>query len=339
MTKEYETKREVPHVMKIPWLQIIIVTYNSQEVLPTCLQSIADSKLSNSFVVDIFDNDSVEPLEIEFQNYPFPIRYTKNPQNVGFGRANNQALLLDNSPYVLLLNPDASVDSMAIQSALTLIESDLKVGLVGGSLFSLEGNAQPSARFSPTVWSLFSQKIGVKNYFDQGRLSDTKWARTHRVECDWVPGCFYLFRRDEIQRIGLFDPRYFLYYEEVDHCKRMRDAGFKVVCDPTVKVFHIGGASAATVSSVTALGKQISPLQLESEALFIRKHFGLGGLLAHVALTYLSCIFVLVKVLLKAVLGKQPIVVGLHKVKQVVSEFTTLYRLTIKTNFGKRPLH
>ena len=63
-------------------------------------------------------------------------------------------------------------------------------------------------------------------------------------ECDWVPGCYYLVRREVVDRIGLFDPRYFLYFEEVDHCRRVRQAGWRVVYYPDTQVLHIGGESA-----------------------------------------------------------------------------------------------
>lgn len=77
-------------------------------------------------------------------------------------------------------------------------------------------------------------------------------------ECDWLPGCFYLVRREVLDKVGLFDPRYFLYYEEVDHCKRVKEAGWKVVFYPHTTVVHIGGESSKSVAELEAASRQIS---------------------------------------------------------------------------------
>ena len=104
------------------------------------------------------------------------------------------------------------------------------------------------------------------------------WDHASVRECDWVPGCYYLIRREVIDQVGLFDPRYFLYYEEVDHCKRVKQAGWKVVYYPHTTVVHIGGESAKSVDQLNVDGRQIPTLQIESELLYFRKHHGLPGL-------------------------------------------------------------
>jgi len=111
------------------------------------------------------------------------------------------------------------------------------------------------------------------------------WDHASVRECDWVPGCYYLVRREVIERIGLFDPRFFLYYEEVDHCRAIRAAGWSVVYYPYTQVVHIGGQSAATSGAFNPTSRQISPLQIESELLYFRKHHGLTGVLISVLLT------------------------------------------------------
>jgi hypothetical protein len=107
-------------------------------------------------------------------------------------------------------------------------------------------------------------------------------------ECDWVPGCYYLVRREVIERVGLFDPRYFLYYEEVDHCRRVRQADWSVMYYPFTQVVHTGGESAASDGPLTHAGRQISMLQLESEFLYFRKHHGVLGVLAAALLAMLN---------------------------------------------------
>src|SRR6185295_15001358 len=110
------------------------------------------------------------------------------------------------------------------------------------------------------------------------------WDHASVRLCDWVPGCFYLVRRELIERIGLFDPRYFLYCEEVDHCRAVRKAGWDVVYFPFTQVTHLGGESALSEGALNPTSRQIVPLQIESELLYFRKHHGLSGVLVAVLL-------------------------------------------------------
>jgi N-acetylglucosaminyl-diphospho-decaprenol L-rhamnosyltransferase len=117
--------------------------------------------------------------------------------------------------------------------------------------------------------------------------------------CDWVPGCYYLMPREVVDRIGLFDPRYFLYYEEVDHCRAVKASGWDVVCLGDTSVVHVGGESAKSDARLTQAGRQISSLQLESELLYFRKQHGWAGVAAHLALCVLGDGYLAIKDLVK----------------------------------------
>jgi GT2 family glycosyltransferase len=119
-------------------------------------------------------------------------------------------------------------------------------------------------------------------------VDDPTWDPATLRECDWVPGCYYLVRQEVIERIGLFDPRYFLYYEEVDHCRAVRQAGWGVIYYPSTQVMHIGGESALSEGPLTPAGRQISALQIESQLLYFRKHYGVIVVLSAVFLAALT---------------------------------------------------
>jgi N-acetylglucosaminyl-diphospho-decaprenol L-rhamnosyltransferase len=116
-------------------------------------------------------------------------------------------------------------------------------GVLGVKLVGRDGALQPSCRYFPTPWNVFLAKTGLQRLFPGTRLvDDMTWDHASVRECDWVPGCYYLIRREVIERVGLFDPRYFLYYEEVDHCRRVSCArrgrkrkirGVNDTCQPT----------------------------------------------------------------------------------------------------------
>ena len=188
--------------------------------------------------------------------------------------------------YVLLLNTDAFVSPDTLFKTLNFMESNPQCGILGVKLVGEDGSLQPSCRFFPTPWNVFLTSTGLDRFFPNTRLvDDMKWDHNKIRECDWVPGCYYFTRKQLVDQIGLFDPRFFLYYEEVDHCRRAHQAGWRVYFYPNTQVVHIGGESAKTDAPLTSAGRQIERLQIESELLYVRKHYGLPGLAASVFLT------------------------------------------------------
>ena len=148
-------------------------------------------------------------------------------------------------------------------------------------------------------------------------------------ECDWVPGCYYLVRREVVDQVGLFDPRYFLYFEEVDHCRAVKRAGWKVVYFPDTTVVHIGGESAKSDAALTASGRQISALQIESELLYFRKHHGLFGAALSVKLNAIADVVLTLKWLIK----RRP----LQGLRAYLDHAVAVLRLFRQTAWGTRP--
>ena len=212
---------------------------------------------------------------------------------MGFGRANNQALTRTRARYVLLLNTDAFVSPDTLTKTVEFMDAHPRCGVLGVKLVGLDGKLQPSCRYFPTPWNAFctSNKVGIwirQRFFPRMRLvDDMDWDHASVRACDWVPGCYYMVRREVIERVGLFDPRYFLYFEEVDHCRAVRQAGWSVVYYPFTQVVHIGGESAETEGPLDA-GRQITALHIESQLMYFRKHHGLVGLVAGTFLSVLG---------------------------------------------------
>jgi GT2 family glycosyltransferase len=262
-------------------------------------------------------------------NYP-DIELIENSVNVGFGRANNQAIGRAKGRHILLLNTDAFLAPDTLSKTLEYMETNPRCGVLGVKLVGSDGTLQPSCRYFPTPWNVFLQSTGLARLSPKTRLvDDMSWDHNSIRNCDWVPGCYYLMRREIIEQIGMFDPRYFLYYEEVDHCRRGREAGWEVVYYPNTQVVHIGGESAQTAGSLTDHGRQLSALQIESEFLYFRKHFGLFGFLSALLLSLLadmlSCC--------KAVLWK----LNISRIHCIATHIKMLFALLVSTRFGKQP--
>jgi N-acetylglucosaminyl-diphospho-decaprenol L-rhamnosyltransferase len=260
---------------------VIVVSYNTAHLLDRMFSALDAAREKLNLQVIVVDNASRDgSVDILRKRYP-STELIVNQTNVGFGRANNQALPRVRGRYVLLLNTDAFVSPDTLQKTVSFMDGHPRCGVLGVKLVGEGGSVQPSCRYFPTPWNVFLASTGLKRFFPGTRLvDDMSWDHASVRDCDWVPGSYYLVRREVIERVGLFDPRYFLYYEEVDHCRAVRQAGWSVTYYPFTHVVHIGGESAETDAPLTHAGRQISTLQTESELLYFRKHYGVTGVMA-----------------------------------------------------------
>ena len=262
-------------------LSVFIVTYNSAPLLRFCLDSLRAQTLVDNFEVIVVDNASRdESVAIIQTEYP-EVRLIASDVNLGFGNANNKALEIATGRYIVLLNPDAVLPADTLVSAVSLMEDNVDAGMGGGLLQDPQGNWQPSARLFPSLLNDGLTISGLAYHFSSSRFFgrfDRSWADPSTAAAvDWVPGAFAIIPRSLVEKISLFDPRFFLYYEEVDLCRRIHQAGFKVYYWPELVITHIGGASSETVDELafSSSGKQLTLWRMRSQLLYYRKWHGL----------------------------------------------------------------
>lgn len=261
-------------------LSVFIVTYNSAALLPACLDSLREQSIAHEVEVIVVDNASRDhSAALVRSDYP-EVKLIASNSNLGFGNANNKALELAQGRYVVLLNPDATLPPDTLERALQHIEQTPDAGMGGGLLQGTKGEWQPSARLFPSLLNDALTISGLAYRYSDSRFFgrfDRSWADPKQaVTIDWVVGAFAIIRRDLIDKIGLFDPRFFLYYEEVDLCRRVYQAGFKVYYWPDLVITHVGGASSETVDGVafSSSGKQLTLWRMRSQLLYYRKWHG-----------------------------------------------------------------
>ncbi len=282
-------------------LDILIVNYNTAHLLEPMFEALTLAAGEISLRHLVVDNASTDKSVSVLNDKYSEALLICNHDNIGFGRANNQLLEFIQGQYILLLNTDAFVAPDTLSSTFAYMEAHPECGVLGVRLYGRDGELQPSCRYFPTPWNVFLFRTGLNRFVPWVRMvDDMAWDHSSVRECDWVPGCYYLVRREVIDQVGLFDPLFFLYYEEVDHCRRVKEAGWKVVYFPETRVVHIGGESAKSSGELTSAGRQISVLQIESELLYFRKHYGRLGLLVHFLLVLLGDTILSMKDLLKA---------------------------------------
>jgi len=285
-------------------LTTLIINYNTAGLLSECIGALRVSAKNISHEIVLVDNasadDSVALLKSEYSD----CKLIFNDKNVGFGRANNQCVPFIHGRYVLLLNTDAFVSEDTIDKTIAYMDAHAECGILGVKLLGREGELQPSCRYFPKPWSLFLRSSGLQRFFSWVQdVDDMEWEHDNPRQCDWVPGCYYLIRREVMDEVGLFDPRYFLYYEEVDHCFATKKAGWQVHFYADTTVVHIGGESAKTEGVLSSAGKQLDVLKNESELLYFRKNMGHIVVLVHLILSTLADVINLLKKVVKLKFG------------------------------------
>ena len=281
-------------------ISVILVSYNTAKMSVEALDSLFTSQGDFTLEVFVVDNaskdDSVQVIQKAYPN----ITLIENKENVGFGRANNQVLDIAKGEYVLLLNTDAFVQADTLQKSVQYMRIHPRCGVLGVKLLGRDAELQPSCRYFPTPFNLFASRIGLHRLLPNIKMvDDTDWNPSLTQNCDWVPGCYYLVRKSVINQVGLFDPLYFLYCEEVDHCYATKKAGWEVTYFADANVVHIGGESAKSDNAIELKNRQVNRLRLESELLYFRKNHGLLGMINHILLTHLADLYDLIKNLVR----------------------------------------
>ncbi len=239
-------------------LSVIIVNYNSGDFLISCLRSLG--KLANEIRYDLYivDNASSDKSLQEAQKLFPKIVYIKNGQNLGFGKANNQAIKLVKTDYILLLNPDTKVLEGTISYMVNFMDDHPDVGAASCRVLLANGSLDwASHRGFPTPWASFLYFV-----FKDKRLynlTDRDMESIHEV--DSIVGAFMMLRKSVLDEVGLFDEDYFLYAEDIDLCFRIKQAGYKIVYVPKVKIIHFKGIA----SGIKKHSQSLSSATMESK--------------------------------------------------------------------------
>ena len=265
---------------------IIIVSFNTRVVLRECLESVLRESAGLRVEILIVDNHSSdgspEMVESEFPQ----VRLIRSDVNLGFGAANNVALEQARGKYFVLLNSDAFFEPNALKLAIKHMDETPGCGLGGGLLVGRDGAWQPSARTFHSVPGDLIVMTGLAAKFPKSKLFgdfDRTWAdRNEAASVDWVPGAFSIIRPEAIRKVGSFDPAFFLYYEEVDLCRRIKSAGYSIWYWPDVVIVHIGGESSRQLKSLefSSQAAQVVLWRMRSTLLYYRKHHGWQAWLA-----------------------------------------------------------
>lgn len=234
-------------------ISVIIVSWNVRDELQRCLTSLQASSLAPLDTI-VVDNDSHdETAEMVASVFP-RVTFIKNATNKGFGAAANRGGRLAKGDILFFLNPDTTLERETLQHLAERFEHLPKAGVVGTKILNPDGSPQHSVRAFPSVASQALILLKIHNFFPrllpiaQYYRWDFDYMREQSV--DQVMGASFAVRRSVFEKLGGFDEAFWIWFEEVDFCKRVRDAGWDVVYSPAARIVHEKGKSFARVHPV-----------------------------------------------------------------------------------------
>ena len=257
-------------------LSVVVVSWNVRDLLRQCLRSVFDAPSAPSVEVIVVDNASADG-SVEMVRESFPdVHLIVNAENRGFPAANNQGISIAQGRYVFLLNSDAEVVGDALATMVAYADAHPDVGVIGPQLLNPDGadgcpSVQSSRRRFPTLAtaifeSTWLQPHAPRRVLERYYVSDRPDDALQEV--DWVKGAALMARREAIEQVGLMDEGFFMYSEELDWCRRFRDAGWRVIYLPAAQIVHHGGKSSEQVAASRHIYFQTSKVR------YFRKHHG-----------------------------------------------------------------
>jgi hypothetical protein len=223
-------------------ISVIIVTWNTKELLRNCLNSLSKTVHNLLFEVIVVDNASSDgSIAMLEKDFPSVIRIV-NKENKGFGAANNQALAIMKGKYALLLNTDTVLTPEAVNKLWNFCEANDKAAIVCGQLLNADGSKQNSIASFPGLLTL-AANTSLLEYLFPGRYPSKRYKHTSPIEVDSAIGACMMIRKKALDEAGAFDERYFFFFEETDLAYTMRLQGWKIYQVPDAFIYHLQGQS------------------------------------------------------------------------------------------------
>jgi GT2 family glycosyltransferase len=228
-------------------LSVTICSWNTREDLAACLSSLEAVREEVLFETIVVENNSQDGSgDMVRERFPWAVLH-EMPENLGFTGGHNFAIARRRGRHAFLLNSDAAVHSGCLRALLEFLRQDPKVGIVGPKILNPDGSLQLSCRRFPNPRAALFRNTFLGRWFPKNRYTReylmADWSHDEPRYVDWVSGAAMCVSEEVIEKVGLMDPAYFMYCEDVDWCFRARQAGFEVAYLPTAVVSHAIGRS------------------------------------------------------------------------------------------------
>ena len=234
-------------------ISVIVVSYNTKVLTLQCIKSVKEEGPSVTKEIIVIDNGSTDSSVASLRK--LQITLIENKNNQGFAKAVNQGIEIASGKYILLLNSDTVIPKGAIEKLLRFAQGKNEAGVISTKLLNADGSIQASCFYFPTIKRAILQYFfGHNNYFDK-YVPKTKTF----VIVDSVVGAVFLITPEALKKVGLLDERYFMYFEDIDYCRRVKKAGLKVYYYAGVSVTHLHGASGKNLADEKDQWRRLIP--------------------------------------------------------------------------------
>jgi GT2 family glycosyltransferase len=223
-------------------ISIIIVNWNTRDLLQSCLESILKTIHDISYEIICVDNASRDGSVAMLQDKYREVRLIQNEKNRGFGAANNQAMRIMTGRYALLLNSDTVLTENAVRELYAFMETHPEAAMACGQLLNADGGKQNSVASFPNLLTLLTN-TSLLEYLFPDRYPSKRYNHDKPIEVDSCIGACLLVRKKAIDDVGMLDERYFFFFEETDWAYQMKEAGWKVFHVPAAFIYHLQGQS------------------------------------------------------------------------------------------------
>lgn len=225
--------------MQSPRVSAIVLNYRSPRDTLKCIATLLKQTIINDLEILVVDNhssdESIQWIRNRYGRHP-NVRIVEIPENIGYGQGNDLAIRMAEGEFILIINPDNELQPDGLERMVTAMERDKSIGILSPKLTHPDGTIRDSARQFPGIADVFLKRTFLHRFFPE-RVD--RYLQAHedpnRVRAvDWVAGACILFRKDLYEKLGGFDPQFFLFFEDTDLCRRMWATGKKVVYFPLV---------------------------------------------------------------------------------------------------------
>ena len=259
-------------------LSVVIITYNSAQYISNCLHSVVREighRNAELIFVDNKSEDTSLKLLTAFSESDLPenisVRIIANELNSGYAPANNQGMKISSGEYLLLLNPDVNIRQNSLKVMLDTLNEEPSIGMVAPQFLFPDGTIQPSCRRFPQYSSVIYEALGLTKLFSHSETFNAwkmgDFDHSARREVDQPMSSCVLLKRELLNQVGLMDEQFIMFFNDVDWCKRIKGAGWKIVFNPEATVEHVLGGSVKLVRSRMILRSHTGFF------LYFQKHF------------------------------------------------------------------
>ncbi len=238
-------------------LSIIVTSYKNPSVLRLCLESLRKNVLNKDCEILVLDSSTEEDTEMMMREDFADIKFFPHRSNTGFLRLVNEGLKKAKGAYFLILNADIIIEKKSADILLEFLKQNPEVGIVGPKLLNFDGKLQYSCfRFYTPAIILFRRTFLGKFAFAKRKIDQFLYKdkdHTKPFEADWIMGSAMMTSRKAVSAIGSMDEKFYMYFEDVDWCRRFWEKGYKVVYYPFARMFHYHGKGSASMGALKAV--------------------------------------------------------------------------------------